>query len=94
MSMEDYLYYSRRANEEDSAARSASCVAARLRHEELAGAYRARCALAAVLEGAVLPLIGPAVASHSRNRRQPTVARSAPALADSAATEPTALVRA
>ena len=93
--MEDYLYYSRRANDEDSAARSAICVAARLRHEQLAEAYRTRCALGvAQLDGAVLPLIGPAVVAYSRNTRQPSVTRSTPALADSAATEPAALVRA
>lgn len=94
MSMEDYRYYSRRATEEDSAARSAACLAARLRHKELAEAYRARCALAAAQrEGAILPLIGPAVANYSSIRRQPSVARSTPALADSAATEPADLVR-
>lgn len=95
MSMADYLYCSRRADEEDSAARSTTCAVARLRHEELAEAYRRRCALSATqLQGSVLPLIGPAVAAYSRNRRQPSVARSAPALADSAATEPVALVHA
>jgi len=42
--LEDLAYYRRRAAQEDEAARSAACQAARDRHLELAEAYRARCA--------------------------------------------------
>lgn len=40
--MNDRDYYLTRANQEDEAARSAASLAARWRHEELAGLYRLR----------------------------------------------------
>lgn len=43
MSLDDQVYFRRRALEEDKAARNASCEEARERHTELAALYRDRC---------------------------------------------------
>jgi hypothetical protein len=43
MTNNDYAYFAGRAREEDEAARQASCIEARICHEELAAAYRDRC---------------------------------------------------
>lgn len=45
MNHDDYAYFRSRAVQEEEAARSAACDAARERHLELADAYRARCIL-------------------------------------------------
>ena len=80
MRLDDYSYYSRRAAQEDKAARVADCLPARLRHEELAYAYRARCALiAGQLEGAAIPLIAPVVADHGISPREPSATAALPA---------------
>ena len=42
MAQDDERYYRRRLREEEDAAKTATCPAARERHEELAGAYRVR----------------------------------------------------
>lgn len=77
---DDYRYYSRRVVQEDKAARVAVCLSARLRHEELADAYRTRCALiAGRLEAAVIPLIAPVAASHGVGRHEPMMATALPA---------------
>jgi hypothetical protein len=44
--VKEYEYCKRRLRQEEKAARSASCAAARERHEELAEAYRLRTLLA------------------------------------------------
>lgn len=74
MNLDDYSYYRSRAFQEEEAARSAACDAARERHLELADAYRARCIfiLAGMYTGA------PAADGRPVNRTRPHAAGSAP----------------
>lgn len=55
MTKDDYSYYHRRAREEDQAAQRATSAIARGLHEELADAYRFRCALARQLVPGLAP---------------------------------------
>lgn len=67
--MNDRDYYLTRANQEDEAARSAASLAARWRHEELAGLYRLRAArLDRELEGETSTEVVPAFILMSRSR--------------------------
>ena len=67
--MNDRDYYLTRANQEDEAARSAASLAARWRHEELAGLYRLRAArLDRELQGETSAEVVPAFILMSRSR--------------------------
>lgn len=66
--MNDRDYYLTRANQEDEAARSAASLAARWRHEELAGLYRLRAArLDRELQGETSAEVVPAFILMSRS---------------------------
>jgi len=76
----DHDYYVKRAAQEDAAAANASCEAARECHEELADAYRRRCAVILASGEVGSPVT---VVDHPTTIRQPTVMSSTAALSAS-----------
>lgn len=78
MTLDDYIYYTRRARQEEQAASNAACEAARECHQELADAYRLRCSLIHELNrpACTMTLIG-----HPAKTRQPIVSSRSIALA-------------
>mgnify|MGYP001555265968 CR=1 FL=1 len=60
MDAREQAYFQQRILEEEEAARDAGCSEARLRHEALAEAYRARC-LEAAADGARVNPVGAGV---------------------------------
>lgn len=91
MTRDDYDYYTMRACQEDQSASIAACDEARERHQELANAYRFRCAL--FRQQGASERFG-AMADYDGRTRQPIMRSSTAVLAPRPATAPAPILRA
>lgn len=92
MTLDDHAYYARRAQQEVDAASNAACDAACWRHQELAEAYRFRCAL--ILAELRNDASATTVIDHPMRTRQPIVKSNTTALAANPAAAPRPVCRA
>ena len=86
----DHEYFAGRAQEEDDAARSATCIEGRICHQNLADAYRRRCEdiFASTNHNAsAMPAVYPTTT------RQPIIINTTPALTASPAAAPRLVVK-
>ena len=90
MIISDYEYFTGRADQEDDAARSATCIEGRICHQNLADAYRRRCEdifASTVHNASATP------AGYPTTTRQPLVISNTPALTASPAAAPRLVVK-